>query len=46
VSNPESKTGRVKSARLDGEPWPTLDGAVVVPVDDDSLDHELEIVLE
>jgi cyclic beta-1,2-glucan synthetase len=46
VSNPEGKTGRVKSARLDGEPWPTLDGAVVVPVDDDSLDHELEIVLE
>jgi cyclic beta-1,2-glucan synthetase len=46
VSNPGGPTGRVRSARLDGEPWPVVDGAVVVPVDDDSLDHELEIVLE
>jgi cyclic beta-1,2-glucan synthetase len=46
VSNPGGLTGRVISARLDGEPWPVMDGAVVVPVDDDSLDHELAIVLE
>jgi cyclic beta-1,2-glucan synthetase len=46
LTNPEGKTGLVRTARLDGEPWPTVDGAVVVPVDDDSLDHQLEIVLE
>jgi len=45
VIQPASASGVVREARLDGEPWPTVDGAVVVPVDDDALEHQVEIVL-
>jgi cellobiose phosphorylase len=46
VKNPGGRTGLVRAARLDGEPWPTVEGAVVVPLDDDALEHRLEIELE
>ncbi|HEV8480901.1 MAG TPA: glycosyl transferase, partial [Candidatus Eisenbacteria bacterium] len=45
VRNPEGKTGLVREARLDGEPWPLVEGAVLVPIDDDALEHQVEIVL-